>query len=113
MPLTKGPSINVIISKGVQTIYFLSPPLPPKKSTHQNFVSANIPIKIIKILPKSQKCTEKNVDFHRPPPSPEAYGLYTRENVDIYRRSLNMTRKLQTGSGEVNWHNKKHALFVF
>ncbi len=46
-------------------------------------------MKIIKNHAKKLKVYRKNVDFHRPPPTPpKVYGLNTRENVDIYGRPL-------------------------
>ncbi len=39
---------------------------------------------------KKLKVYRKHVDFLRPPLLPlKVYGLYTRENVDIYGRPLN------------------------
>ncbi len=45
---------------------------------------------LIKIRPKKLKVYGKDVDFHRPLLPPKAYGLYTRENVDIYGQPLSM-----------------------
>ncbi len=64
----------------VQTILFLRLP-PLKKSTHQHFLSAKNPYENNKNQTKKLKVYGKNVDFHIPP---RKYGLYTRENVDIY-----------------------------
>ncbi len=44
-------------------------------------------MKIIKIRPKSYTCMEKMLIFTDPLP-PKVYGLYTRENVDIYGQPL-------------------------
>ncbi len=52
----------------VQTIHFLRrPPIPPKKSTHQHFLSAKYPHENNKNQAKKLKVYEKNVDFHSPP----------------------------------------------
>ncbi len=67
-----------------QTIHFLKPH-PPKKSTHQNILSAKNPHENNKNQAKKLKVYGTNVDFLRPhPPPPRVYGLYTHENVDIY-----------------------------
>ncbi len=69
--LSKGWSINVNIFMSVQTIRFLIPPQnPPKKSTHQHFLSAKNPHENNKTQAKKLKMYGKNVDFHRhlPPP---------------------------------------------
>ncbi len=84
MPLTKELCINVNIFMSVQTIHFLRPtPSPPKKSTHQHFVSATNPHENNKNQAKKLKVYGNNADFHRPLP-PKVYGLYTHGNVDIY-----------------------------
>ncbi len=73
----------------VQTIHFLRPPPPQKKSTHQHFLSAKNPHENNKNQAKKLQLNRKNVDFHRhPPPFIKVYGLYTPENVDIYGRPL-------------------------
>ncbi len=59
----KGLYINVNIFMSVQTIHFLRP-LPPKKSTHQHFLSAKNPHEN-KNQAKKLKVHGKNVDFHR------------------------------------------------
>ncbi len=59
-------------------------PSPQKKRIYQHVLNANNPHENNKN--QAKKCTKKNVDFHRPPP--KAYGLYTRENVDVYGRPL-------------------------
>ncbi len=81
--MCKGPSINVNIFMSVQTIHFLRPPPPQKKSTHQHILSAKNPHENNKNQAKKLKMYRKNIDFHKPLP-PKVYGLYTRENVDIY-----------------------------
>ncbi len=76
----------------VQTIHFLRPPLPPpKKGTHQHFLSAKNPHENNKYQAKKLKMYGIFFNFHIPPhPFPlKVYGLYTRENVDIYGRALN------------------------
>ncbi len=67
-------------------------PASQKKSTYQQFLSAQKPHENNQ---NQAKMYGKNVDFHRPPsphhPPPHSrkvYGLYTRENVDIYGRPL-------------------------
>ncbi len=55
MKINKGPSINV-------NIFMSNKPHPPKKSTHQHFLSAKNPHENNKNLAK--KYTEKNVDFY-------------------------------------------------
>ncbi len=62
-------------------------PLPPKKSTHQSFLSAKNPHQNNKNQARKLKVYEKNADFHRPLPL-KVYGLYIHENVDIYGRPL-------------------------
>ncbi len=54
----------------VQTIHFLRPPLPPKTNTHQHVLKAKDPHENNKNQAKKLKVYGKNVDFHRPPPSP-------------------------------------------
>ncbi len=71
----------------VQTIYFLSPP-PPKKSTHQHFLSVKNPCENNKNKSKKLKVMEKIFIFTDPPPLPKVDGLYTCENVDIYGQPL-------------------------
>ncbi len=62
-------------------------PLPPKKSTHLNFLSAKNPHEDNINQAKKLKVYGKDVDFHNPPP--KVYGFYTCENVDIYGWILN------------------------
>ncbi len=82
----KGQSINVNIFMSVQTIHFLRPPT--KKVYTSTFLSAKNPHENNKNQAKKLKMYRKNVYFHRPTPLPKVYGLYTRENVDIYGRPL-------------------------
>ncbi len=72
----------------VQTIHFLSPPPPQKKSTQQHFLSAKNPHENNKNQAKKLKVYRKNVDFHRPHPPLLPQKVYSRENVDIYRWPL-------------------------
>ncbi len=72
-----------------ETIHILTPSPPQKKSTHQHFFSAKIRHENNKNHTKKLKVYRKNVDFHSPPNPQKVYGLYTHENVDIYRWPLN------------------------
>ncbi len=62
-------------------------PSPPKKSTHQHFLSAKNPHENNKNQAKTLKVYGNVFDFHRHPPL-KVYGLYTCENVDIYGQPL-------------------------
>ncbi len=63
-------------------------PLPPKKRTHQHFLSAQNPHENNKNQAKKLKVYGKNIDFQRPPSPPKVYVLYTRENIDIFGRPV-------------------------
>ncbi len=77
----------------VQTIHFLRPP-PPKKSTHQHFLSAKNPHENNnKNEAKKLKVYGIFLIFPGPPPPRKCMVLYTRENIDIYGRPLKQFQK--------------------
>ncbi len=59
---------------------------PQKKSTHKHFLSAKNPHENNKKSGQKVKSVQKKCWFSQTPS--KVYGLYTRENVDIYGRPL-------------------------
>ncbi len=82
------------------TNHTLSETPPPKKSTHQHFLSAKNPHENNNNQAKNVKLYGKNVDFHGP--SPKVYVFYTHEDVDILGWFLNIFGQLWNFNTNIN-----------